>query len=363
MFQKTDPIRGLLGVVLSLLLVTLVGRLMIVGKSFLLPIILAVISVYILVAATEALRRTPLTRKLPEWALRMLVLIGFLIIVVWFGSVMVSTASQVNERLPEYQDNLTGLYHEVTGMLGFDASPDLQEVFKNVRESLPLGEVAGMILGSISSAAGLIFMVTIYAMFLMGERGGFAHKIAVALPGDRSKRAGKIISDINSSISSYIAVKTLVNATLGAISFCVMWVIGVDFALFWAILIGVLNYIPYVGSWLGVIFPVLLSMAQFGSVEKTLLVAALLTGAQLWVGNSLEPRMVGQRVNMSPFIVLVALALWSSVWGIAGAILAIPLTSIIAIIMGSFKSTRPFTVLIAQDVTPFETDTTAEAHN
>ncbi|WBU56113.1 AI-2E family transporter [Paracoccus sediminicola] len=355
MFKQSDPLRGLFGVVLSLLLVALIGRFMIAGKSFLLPIIIAVISVYVLTAATEALRGLALTRRFPEWSLRAIVLAGFLVVALWLGGIMVSTAGEVSDRMPEYQANISGLYDQITDMLGFTASPDLREVFDNLRASIPLEELAGVILGSISSAAGLLFMVVVYAIFLMSERRGFAHKVAVALPGGRAERAGQIIAQINGAISDYIAVKTLVNAMLGLISFCAMWAIGVDFALFWAILIALLNYIPYVGSMLGVVFPVVLSMAQFGSVQTTLLIAALLTGAQMWVGNVLEPRMVGQRVNLSPFVVLVALALWSSVWGIAGAILAIPLTSIIAIIMRSFDSTRPFAVLIAHDVTPFET--------
>ncbi|WBU63029.1 AI-2E family transporter [Paracoccus aerodenitrificans] len=354
MLDKSDPVRGLFAVVLSLLLVTLAGRLMIVGKSFLLPIVIALISVYVLTAASDALRRLPVTRRLPNWALRIFVLAGFLIVTIWFGSVMVSTAGEVSVRLPGYQENIERLYAELTALIGIEAGPDLRQFFEGLREAIPIRQIAGTLLGSISSAAGLLFMIVVYATFLMSERNGFAHKITVALPGRRAERAGRIIANINNAISEYIAVKTLVNVILGALSFVAMWAIGIDFALFWAILIALLNYIPYVGSMLGVFFPVVLSMAQFGSVEKTLVILALLAFAQMWVGNVLEPRMVGRRVNMSPFVVLVALALWSSVWGLAGAVLAIPLTSIIAIIMASFESTRPFAVLIAEDVTPFE---------
>ena len=354
MFQKSDPLRGLFGVVLSLLLITLAGRFMIVGKSFLLPIIIAVISVYVLIEASDTLRRVPIAGRAPEWARRMLVLVGFLVVAFWLGGVMMSTASQVNAKLPEYQQNIDRLYSDMTNMLGLSERPDLDQMIERMRQSLPIREIATAVLSSISSAAGLMFMVLVYATFLMSERGGFAHKIAVALPGERARRASKIIADVNDAISEYIAVKTLVNAILGVISFVAMTILGVDFALFWAVLIALLNYIPYVGSMLGVIFPVVLSMAQFGSIQKTLIVAALLTAAQIWVGNVLEPRMVGRKVNMSPFVVMVALALWSSVWGVAGAILAIPLTSIIAIIMANFESTRPFAVLLAENVEPFE---------
>ncbi|MDO5640812.1 MAG: AI-2E family transporter [Paracoccus sp. (in: a-proteobacteria)] len=359
MLRENDPLRGLMGVVLWLMLVVLAGFLMIIGKAFLLPIIIAVISVYVLVAASNALARLPWVGRAPEWARRLAVLLGFVVFVFWLGGVMMSTATQVSVKMPEYQQNIDAIYNDLTGLLDFDARPDINEMLERMRAALPLREIATTVLGSISSAAGLIFMVLVYAVFLMGERGGFARKIAVALPGDRAARTHRIIAEVNGAIGEYITVKTLVNAILGVLSFVTMAVLGVDFALFWAVMIALLNYIPYIGSMLGVVFPVMLSMAQFGSVQKTLMVAALLTAAQIWVGNSLEPRMVGRRVNMSPFVVLVALALWSSVWGVAGAILAIPLTAIAAIIMASFDSTRPFAVLLAENVEPFEADSSA----
>ncbi|MBX8828025.1 AI-2E family transporter, partial [Ochrobactrum sp. SFR4] len=93
-----------------------------------------------------------------------------------------------------------------------------------------------------------------------------------------------------------------------------LWLMDIEYALFWALTIGVLNYIPYVGSMLGVIFPVAFSIVQFGSIPTTLITGALLIAAQMWVGNALEPRMIGRKLNMSPFVVLVALSLFSALW-------------------------------------------------
>lgn len=352
--RHADPLRGLLAVVLGLALVGLVGLFLVIGKSLILPIVVAVISVYVLIAASDAVGRLPGCRHLPELLRRAIVLVLFLLAMMWLGGVMVSTAEQIRPRLPDYQANVAALADDLTRLLGFKKLPDWRKLWSEAVGSIGIQQMAGTILGSISAAAGLIFMVIVYATFLMGERGGFAHKIAVAMPGESGAQTSRIVVEINHAISQYLAVKTLVNVILATISFVVMWFFGVDFALFWAVLIGLLNYIPYVGSILGVMFPVVLSMAQFGSIQKTLVIAALLTAAQMWVGNALEPRMVGRRVNMSPFVVLVALALWSTVWGVAGAILAIPLTSIIAIVMGSFASTRPFAVLLAEDVSVYE---------
>jgi len=143
---------------------------------------------------------------------------------------------------------------------------------------------------------------------------------------------------------------------LGAVSYLVLWVMGIDFALFWAILIGLLNYIPYVGSYLGVLFPIALSLAQMGSLGLTLLLAVLLTLCQMVIGNVVEPRMIGRQLNLSPFIVLVALSVWTAIWGIPGAILAIPMTSIIAIILAGFKETRFIALLLAERIDESETN-------
>lgn len=349
------PLRGLLAVVLSLALVVLVGFLLVIGKSVLVPIFVAVISVYVLTAASDWLGSLPGGAVLPDQLRRLVVLLLFFVAALWLGSVMIATAEQISRRLPEYSTNIAALITSVTDRLGVE-TPNWDSVRQRVIEAFPLQRLAGMALGSISAMAGLIIMVVVYATFLMGERNDFAHKIAVAMPGDKGGRAEQIVRNINATISNYLAVKTLINIILGALSYAVLMVFGVDFALFWAIAIALLNYIPYVGSLLGVVFPVALSVAQFGSLGTTILLAALLTAAQMWVGNALEPKMIGRKVNMSPFVVLVALTVWSSVWGTAGAILAIPLTSIIAIVMASFEATRPFAVLLAADVSTFEPD-------
>lgn len=353
MLERRDPLRGLLGVVLGALLVALTGWFLVIGKAVVLPIIIAVISVYVLTAASHALARLPCGAALPEWLRRVVVLMAFLVAVITLAAVMTSTADQVRVRLPEYQRTVAALLTRVFDSVGADR-PDWQALWDRLVARISFARLAGTVLASISAAAGMVFMVVVYAIFLMAERDAFGHKIAVALPAEHRDRAEAIIRATNTAIRDYLAIKTLVNAILATISFVVMWAFGVDFALFWAILIGLLNYIPYVGSTLGVAFPVVLSMAQFGALSTTLGIAALLTAAQVWVGNALEPRLIGRTVNMSPFVVMVALALWSSLWGIAGAILAIPLTSIIAIIMANFRATRPFAVLLAKDVSVFE---------
>jgi AI-2 transport protein TqsA len=327
----------------------LVGYLLIIGKSLLLPIFVAVISVYILTAASDWLGRQPGVGALPGWARRALVLLGFIVAILALTSVIIATADQLIEAIPSYQKNLQTLATTVLQTFGRDVPADWSIVWQNTLGQIELQSIATSALGSLSALAGVIFLVLIYAMFLMGERAGFAQKISLALPETSGAQLHSIIASINQSIGDYLSIKTLINAILASISYAVMWVFDVDFALFWAILIGLLNYIPFIGSLIGVVFPVLLTIAQFGSIQTTLGVLALLTAAQLWVGNALEPRLIGKKVNLSPFVVLVSLSVWTALWGVAGSILAIPLTAILAIIFGHFSATRPIAVLLSDD--------------
>lgn len=335
--------------VLATLFTLLLGYLLVIGKSLLLPIFVAVISVYILVTASDWLGRKAVTKWLPAFVRRALVLLVFVLVIAALTGVVIATASQVVPKIPAYQENLSSLANSILTTLGIEVPTDWSAVWENTIGQINAQSLAGKALGSVSALAGIILLVLVYAMFLMGERNGFAHKVAVALPGQGGERSQDIMTSINTRIGEYLAVKTLINVILATISYAVMWLFDVDFALFWAIFIGLLNYIPYVGSLIGVLFPVALSMAQFGSVQTTVFILALLAAAQFAVGNVLEPKMIGKKVNLSPFVVLVSLSLWTSLWGIAGSILAIPLTSILTIVLSHFSATRPIAILLAND--------------
>jgi AI-2 transport protein TqsA len=213
----------------------------------------------------------------------------------------------------------------------------------------------GGLAGSVGSMVGVLVLAVVYAVFLAAEATGFSRKLAVAVPDrEQALRTQGMIEAINARIGDYLAVKTLINVVVGSLSWVVLSLFGVDHALFWALMIGILNYIPYFGSLIAVAFPVLMAMVQFGSIQMALGVAACLTAVNMWVGNWLEPRMIGGRVNMSPFVVVAALSFWTTLWGVAGAILAVPMTSTLAIILASFPQGRPFAVLLANDVSEYE---------
>lgn len=339
-----------LNLVLGVGLMLMLGWLLAIGQAILLPIVLAVIAVYVLTTAAEALGRVPVVRRLPSLVLHAIVLLVFTLAVAALALVVTITLDELIAAMPRYQQNLEMLVNRAAELGGLE-SPTWDEIVEITLGSLNLQAMTLRILGGLSSFGLTVFLVVVYAGFLIAERRNFTAKLAAAFPRrDDAELTGRIVRDVNRKIGDYLAIKTGVNILLGALSFVILWGMGVDFALFWAVVIALFNYIPYVGSIVGVTLPVILSLAQFGSLGTTAVLGTLLIAAQTYVGNVLEPRVIGRQLNISPFVVLVALSVWTALWGLPGAILAIPLTSMIAIVCEAFPSTRFVAVLLSNEV-------------
>lgn len=339
------------------LLVTLIGYLLVVGYGLILPILIALISVYIMGAVDNYLASWPGTRHMPAFLRRLLLILAFIGILAAFTSLIIVTVQQLIQQAPGYQENLQKILVEVTNMLGMNKVPDWPTIYDATIGRLNIQNLVATVGASISSFGGSLFLVIIYVSFLFGEKARFGDKLEAAFTDpERAQRTRSVISEINTRIGQYLGAKTLINVILGVISYVILIAFGVDYAAFWALLIGLLNYIPYIGSIIALLLPVLLSVVQFASLPRTLGLFIGLQTAQIIVGNFLEPKMVGRRVNLSAFVVLVSLAFWAAIWGIAGAILAVPLTSMLVIIFSQLEPTRPLAVLMSDDVKVLRAD-------
>jgi predicted PurR-regulated permease PerM len=127
-----------------------------------------------------------------------------------------------------------------------------------------------------------------------------------------------------------------------------MVLFGLEFAALWAVLTALLNFVPYVGSFLGVLLPVLMTVVQFEDPGVIFSMLLALTAVQFVIGNFLDPYVMGNSLNLSPFAILISLAIWSELWGIPGAFLAVPITAIMTIVFSEFPGTRPIAVLLSK---------------
>ena len=149
-------------------------------------------------------------------------------------------------------------------------------------------------------------------------------------------------------MSSYFTIKTLTSLLTGILSYFALLFIGIDAPVFWAFLIFLLNYIPTIGSLLATSFPAIFALFQFGELQPCLLVLVIVGAVQILVGNIIEPRLMGNTLNVSPLVVIIALSFWGFLWGIPGMFLSVPITVMMILFFAEFPATRPIAILLSE---------------
>jgi AI-2 transport protein TqsA len=155
----------------------------------------------------------------------------------------------------------------------------------------------------------------------------------------------KRVSELTEDVRKYMTVLTGVNFLVGITDIVFLWIMGVDYALLWGMLAWFMGYIPSIGFIIALIPPVLMAYAQYG-LQTALIVLVgyiLINGG---VENFYKPKVMGQKLSVSPLIVFVGLFIWGYLLGGIGAILAVPMTMLVIIIMENFEGTRPIAVLM-----------------
>jgi predicted PurR-regulated permease PerM len=153
------------------------------------------------------------------------------------------------------------------------------------------------------------------------------------------------VSALTEDVRKYMTVLTGINFLVGLGDAVFLWFLGVDYALLWGLLAWFMGYIPSIGFIIALIPPVLMAYAQYG-LQTALVVLigyVLINGG---VQNFIQPKIMGQRLKISPVVVFVGLFIWGYLLGGIGAILAVPMTLLVLIIMENFEGTRSLAILM-----------------
>ncbi|UNK58805.1 AI-2E family transporter [Pseudoxanthomonas daejeonensis] len=328
----------------------LLGWMLYIGRDILVPIVFSVMAVYVILGATRLLARIPVIGPaLPVQALYALATLVMLAALALLGWLAMDSVDQLLAQVPHYQAQLVSMVQQGAALLGVESAPSWEGIRTAVLAQVNLQRLAGSTLGWVASMIGGLTVVGLYVAFLMIERRHFDAKLDALSPGpQRGARVRRIVGDINRRIGTYLALKTLLSILLGFVSWIVLAAMGVELAPFWALVIGLLNYVPYIGSVLGVALPVLFALLQFGDLKAALVLAGALSVVQFLNGNLLDPYLMGSSLNLSPFVILVCLTVWTALWGVPGAFLAVPVTASLVMVLAEFQGSRPIAVLLSK---------------
>lgn len=328
-------------------LVVLSVLVMVVGRSILVPLVVALFAVHLINGFAALTRRvTVFGRPLARW-----VRAGVALVLLYYLSslgvrMVVSNSSQLIAAAPIYENNLRMLAAQAGDWLGLDPAALVDGPFERGRMTSLLRSVALSLTGMLGGFGTIL----IFTVFLLLEQHSVEKKLTGLFPDEPRQRVVRgILDQVEDDVQTYILLKAVLSGATTLLSYLVMKAVGLHLAEFWAVLIFFLNFIPYIGAWSGVLFPGLLAIMQFDALRPIVVTIGLLTIVQFTGGTIIEPRVMGTRLNVSPLVVLLSLAVWGSIWGITGMFLAVPIMVVIMIVCSAFAATRPIAILLSAD--------------
>lgn len=333
------------GIITTVILVIILREL----QNIFLPFCMALLLYFLFNGVVKRL----LEFKIPRILVLAFLLVFIFILFYFIGALIYSNASYFIRKFPEYSHKVVDMVKGLLEQLKIPIS-DVENYIKTIdwTKSIDTSSVTGVLsrtFGSFAAFMGNLVLVLLFLMFMLAGRDSLTGRVNKAFELGRATRIKGIVNDIEDQVQHYLLIKTFISLLTGVIGGIILIVGGIDFAVFSALLIFILNFIPSFGSIIATLFPLLIGIMQYGFSLRVFLVLLGLMVMQFVIGNVLEPRITGKSLNLSPIIILISLIFWGYVWGIVGMMLAVPLTSAMKIFFQNIPLLKPIAELISAD--------------
>ncbi|MDQ3617795.1 MAG: AI-2E family transporter [Pseudomonadota bacterium] len=303
----------------------------------------------VLLAIFFALIGNPLIRVLqrllvPRFLGALLVLLGGLTCAFTLGSQLVQPAAEFVRQVPREVSQLTGKLKEMAQPMkdaneaakniaraagGEDESRPVEVIRTEVDDPYKALTTTPMMIASILAVVLLTFFFMVYGESL--QRNAIA-----LLPGRQKKRVTvDILHSIEREISRYVLTISVINLLVGLAFAGALYLIDVPLqeALLWGTMAAILNFAPYVGALIGILIMLMMGFVAFDELWKSLLPAGIYLLLHTIEGQFITPIVLGQRMRLSPLILILALLLFGWMWGIVGLLLAVPLLVCVKLVL------------------------------
>ncbi|RME77372.1 MAG: AI-2E family transporter, partial [Planctomycetota bacterium] len=311
------------------------------------PFFIALILYFLIHPITKWLSTYGIPKPLSYVVLVLLFLASILVLGFW----VYKNVEFFKERFPYYQSRFSDLVDQIAHKTGY-ANPnghfDWETYTLEPIVSVPAEKITTYIFGTLYDFLSGLVVVLLYLIFIILEAGQIPRRIEKAFLKKKARELIRIHQNIHQGIQKYIVVKTIISLGTGFTAALILYGFHQDFWLLWGILTFLFNFIPYIGSLIVSIFPIILAFLTSGFwIGGT--IAILLIGNQFFWGNFLEPQMSGKHLDISPLVLLFMVAYWGWIWGVTGMILSVPFTVAIKIILENFEKTKPIAILLSND--------------
>ena len=332
-----------------------------VAQDLFLPLALGMLFAFIL---------TPVVNYLRRWGLRdtaavILTVLSAGALVAAFVLVLAYQLSQIGMNLPKYQGNvltkvdtllsagadsrviahLQGLVERISDRIAADPSTSDPTMKVEVVDQPGVREwLTDVILPALAPVGifGLIFVVVIFALL---ERATLRDRLVQLIGGSNILATSRLLAEAGGRVSTYLLAQLVVNVIYAIPIGLGLWIIGVPNALFFGLVTLVLRFVPYIGSAISAILPLLMAFAVSPDWSLVLWTGALFLVVEFVTSNIIEPWFYGHRTGVSPLAVIVSAMFWTWLWGPMGLIIATPLTVCMVVIGHHVPSLRLFPIM------------------
>ena len=342
------------------------------GRAILIPVALAVFFTFVLAPLVNALQR----RRVPRVAAVLLVMTATGLVSAGTGWVLGQQLGGLMSTLPDNAERIKG---KITTVREWAAGGDnrmlkflseIQQTLAPPSAAAPVGSPVDPptlvveqptswmtriepVAGLAAEFAGQAVFAFVLVVFMLLKREDLRNRLLRVIAHGRVTQATKAVDDASRRISRYLLTQLILNASFGVVISIGLLLLGVEYALLWGFLATLMRYVPYIGTWIGVIPPVLFSLATTDGFAEPLVVLAFFVTLELVCNNVFEPWLYGASLGMSEVAQLMAAAFWSFLWGPIGLILSGPLTTCL-VVLGKYVPQLQFLDILLGDSPPLE---------
>jgi predicted PurR-regulated permease PerM len=286
-------------------------------------------------------------KGLPAWLSLILIVIFISLIQLIFLSIITTSLNSFSNDLPQYQERLRLLTGDAVSLLNSWGVNIPREKLMQHFDPSTVFKLAVSTLGNLGSVLSNSFLIILTVIFMLFEGASLPAKLHLAFGEDSTHMAH--IQRFLDNVKQYMTIKVMISLATGAFIYIWLKVLGVEYALLWALIAYLFNFVPNIGSIIAAVPAMLLALIQLGPTYM------LLTGlgyllANTLMGNVIEPRYMGRGLGLSTLVVFLSLVFWGWVLGPVGMLLSVPLTMLLKIAFESSEETQWLAILMGPDV-------------
>jgi AI-2 transport protein TqsA len=279
----------------------------------------------------------------PRWLALIIVIAGLVILFTGFGFLIGGAISSFSANLSKYEGPLTSIRDSFISFLNEKGIKIPKDQIMNLVQPAKILEYTAGALNKLLNMMGNIFLIFLIILFTLMEFGSFSLKAKAILIG--SDKTVSYFSTILQNIRHYLGIKTLICLLTGVFVYIALLIIGVDYPLLWALIAGLMNYIPNIGSIIAAVPAVIFALIELG-ISGALWTLGSFMIVNNVLGNFIEPRIMGKGLGLSALVVFLSLIFWGFILGPVGMFLSVPFTMTIKIILEQNERTKWIAILL-----------------